>query len=148
MGNVFKIQSVATDKVLDVPGGQLGNGVVIQQWDDLGGTNQKWEMRLIGVAFGKDVYTIASLASKLVLDVPNGDLSDQVKIQQFASNGGTNQMWYKIAVGDGSYKIESVSSQKVLDVPAAAPDNGVQIQQFHDNGGANQHWRFIEVSPE
>jgi hypothetical protein len=41
---IFKIVSVAAEKVLDVRGASTADGALIQQFHDHGGTNQIWQL--------------------------------------------------------------------------------------------------------
>jgi glucosylceramidase len=71
----FQIQSVATGKVLDVPGFSTSDGTLIQQYQANGGSNQKWSMVPNGPLYrGSDGrwhshYLIVSRSSNKVLDV-------------------------------------------------------------------------------
>lgn len=147
-----KILSRSSRKVLDVNGGPgaTGDGVPIQQWADVGGTNQHW---LLVPASG--YYKVVSRSSNKVLDVTGGPTAttDGIPIQQWSDNGGTNQLWDLRPAGiDGTgtsfFKFIARSSGKVLDVtggPGATAD-GIRIQQWDDLGQPNQHWYLIPVT--
>jgi|SRR5947209_14160325 len=68
-GKVYKIVSVMSEKVLDVEGKSMHDGVSVQQWDYYGTPNQQW--RLIPVGGNSDLFKIHSQQSAKVLDVPS-----------------------------------------------------------------------------
>lgn len=43
---IYLIKSVSSGKVIDLTGGQLQNGVPLQQFDENGGANQHWKLIL------------------------------------------------------------------------------------------------------
>lgn len=143
---IYKIVSIASEKVLDVPQNQMDNGVKIQQWGYWGGTNQQW--KLISVGGHDDLFKIYSLHSGKVLDVPKSRvLDDGTKIQQWSYNEGINQHW-RVTPTDSTgeiFKILSAQSGKALDVPKNKTNDGVEIQQWEDWGGTNQKWRLMLI---
>jgi hypothetical protein len=87
--------------VLGVPGGNLADGVEIQQFTDNREANQQWLLVPVPQAVvpdPHDLFKIVSQATGKVLDVPGGNLADGVKIQQFTDNGGANQQWQLVQV--------------------------------------------------
>jgi endo-1,4-beta-xylanase len=42
---VYSLTDVASGRVLDVPGGQAANGMLLQVRDAYGGANQHWNFR-------------------------------------------------------------------------------------------------------
>ena len=102
-----------------------------------------------GFASAQTPFTIQSVSSGLVLDVPDFSKSAGTLIQQYPANGGTNQQWMlhrNTGNSARAYEIISVSSGLVLDVPASSTRPGTQIQQFPSNGGANQLWSLAPVA--
>ena len=92
-GATYKIVSVSSGKVLDVPNFAAGNGALIQQFQDDGGANQHWQI----LPAGNGVYKIVSASSGKVLDVPDFAADNRI-IQQFQDNGGANQRWRLVQV--------------------------------------------------
>ena len=90
VGSIYKIMARSSGKVLDVRGGPdaTGDGVPIQQWSDLNGTNQHWLL----VPTDSGFYKIVAKSSGKVLDVTGGPgaTCDGVPIQQWDYIGGAN----------------------------------------------------------
>src|ERR1043166_210624 len=141
--HIYRIQSVATLKVLDVPGGSSEDGAVIQQWRWWAGSNQQWHV--IPIAGEPRFYRIEAVASEKSLTVPNGPTPSPTRIEQWAWAASDNQKWRLTQVDQGIYTIESKGSGGlVLDVPNGDCQDGLEVQQFALNGGANQHWLFLD----
>ena len=103
----------------------------------------------VGVASAQTPFTISSVNSGQVLDLPGFSMSRGTLIQQWPANGGTNQQWTFRAIShpsNGFYEIASVSSGQVLDVPGSSTTPGTKIQQWTANGGTNQQWTFSRGS--
>ena len=106
--SVVAAQSILLSKnsgmVLDVTGGSVSNGTVIQQWDWTGGTNQQWNIVPLGNGYNK----IVNVNSGLVLDVTGGSSSaafqNGAPIQQWSWTGGANQQWQIVPTGTASMK--------------------------------------------
>lgn len=90
-------------------------------------------------------YTIKNNHSGLVLDVAGKSFEDGANIQQWNSNGGTNQQFDVTYVGDGYYSIRAVHSGKSLDVYGYSSDAGAEIWQWTYNGTSNQLWAINPV---
>src|SRR5581483_6530853 len=75
----FEIMNKLSGKVLDVYGGSTADGAPIQQWDYLGGNNQKWY--LMPVAGG--YFAIVNVQSGKVLDVSGQSINGGATIQQW-----------------------------------------------------------------
>jgi hypothetical protein len=83
------IRAKHSGKVLDVAGISMANGAQIQQWDYLGGDNQKWRLESVGDGY----YRIVAKHSGKVLDVVGVSTANGVRIQQWDWVGGDNQRW-------------------------------------------------------
>lgn len=142
---VYKIVSVASEKALDVPKDQMGNGVKIQQWDYWGGSNQQW--KLIPVSGHDQLFKIHSQHSAKVLDVQDWSTDNGAAIIQWGYHGGANQHWRVSPIDSNGeiFKITSEFSKKALDMPKDMTHNGVEIQQWDYWGGTNQQWRLMRV---
>jgi hypothetical protein len=135
------IISKSSGLCLDVPPARQEDGVVIQQYPINNGRNQQW--RLQPAAAG--TYTITSLNTigdgliAKCLDIPDGSTSPKTLVQQFRSDGGSNQEWRLEPTDDGDYFIVNAKSGLYLDVPDANLEP-VNIQQYPPNGHDNQKW--------
>jgi hypothetical protein len=114
-GSYYKITAKSSGKCLDVTGGSnavADNGARLQQWDYLGGDNQKWRVQNADGA----VVIIAENSGKC-LDVRGGTGAavNGVQIQQWDFLNTDNQKWELAAV-------EAVSAGPVLPIRASQED--------------------------
>ncbi|MFE2559967.1 beta-galactosidase [Streptomyces sp. NPDC059352] len=122
--------------LLDVYGGQDGDGGEIIQWTATGAANQHWS--LVDQADGW--VTIMCMKSGKVLDVAGGQSSDGARVIQWSANGGSNQQWRLDDAGSGKVKIVSRASGKLLSVAGASTDAGAVVEIRGDTGDASQLW--------
>lgn len=124
---VHGLVGAESHRCLDVPGGTVANGVLVDIADCAGSTSQQWT---------------ASAASELrvsgtkCLDLLNHASSAGSPVGVWDCNGGTNQQWTINA--DGT--IRSVSSGLCLDVTNHATASGSPVEVWTCNTGANQKW--------
>lgn len=138
-GTVYSLSDVAAGRVLDVPGGQTGNGTPLQVWDANGtAANQQWRAN----QNSDGSYTLTNIASGRVLDEPGGQTGNGTRMEIWDSNGGANQHWRASQNGDGSYTLTNIASGRALEIPSGQNGNGAPVQIWDSNGGANQHWNF------
>jgi len=78
----------------------------------------------------------------LVVDVPGGQSTDGLQVQQFHDHNGANQQWLVLPF-EGNFKIISPSTGLVLQVPPEGPHANAPVQQSVDVGAVNQGWRLI-----
>jgi hypothetical protein len=155
-----RIVSVATGKVLGVPGGAPEYEGAIQQFTYDGSTSQQWlyKTRNLTEDIVTEVSTFTSRATGKVLDVMESATDNHTPVIQWTPyHNQRNQMWWApLSESDGSVVIASClghrptrdqlgridhhPGEKVIDVPGGQPTGRIQIFDF--NGGANQHWRL------
>ncbi|MEV6006928.1 endo-1,4-beta-xylanase [Streptomyces sp. NPDC051976] len=137
-GTVYTLGNAAGGRVLDVPGGQTGNGTPLEVWDANGGTNQQWR-----AAQNSDgSYTLTNVATNRVLDEPGSQTANGTRMEIWDANGGANQHWRAAQNSDGSYTLTNVASGRVLEIPGGQTANGTAVQIWDAAGGSNQHWSF------
>ncbi|MET9883306.1 RICIN domain-containing protein [Streptomyces sp. NPDC006430] len=91
-------------------------------------------------------YTLTSVRSDKVLDVPGADTSDGVWIRQASRvAGAASQQWRLRQAGDGYYEVENRSSRKVLGVRGASKESAAAVEQQTDHGSATQQWKMQDV---
>jgi hypothetical protein len=83
------IRAKHSHRVLDVTSISTANGERIQQWDYLGGDNQRWRLESVGDGY----YKIVAQHSGKVLDVRGVSTANGARIQQWDYLGGNNQRW-------------------------------------------------------
>jgi hypothetical protein len=139
----YRIMSVNSCKVLDVPGASTDDGAKIIQYEWRGGENQKWNFIPLS---GKDkgYYRIESASSGKCLDIFGGSKEAGANLIQYTWGKGDNQKFKITPLSDDIYKIECKHSKMVLDVSDGSLANSANIIQYTSHGGLNQQW-FITV---
>lgn len=134
-------------KCLDVAGASMADQANVQQFTPNGGSNQRWFLKLLGVAPAAPIswlpmpyYAIIAEHSGKCLDVAGGSKEDQANVQQYTPHYGPNQSWFLIPTGEGDSVLLNLHSQKVLDVVDDSMADHANVQQFTYNGGPNQRF--------
>lgn len=140
-GRCYKITSKQSKKVMEVSNAGKNNGDLIQQWDDVGVTNQEWIIEEVANGF----YKITSLDSKKVIDIKDASSSNGATIHQWDFVNADNQLWYFEKTDDGFYQIKSKKNNKCLDIKGIVSTNGAKIQLWDDVNGDNQKWSIEEI---
>lgn len=131
-------------KALDATDASTENGTMIQQWTADGLGQQKWAfVPMAKYRSGIPTYTIFNTKTGKVLDVTSASYKNGTVIQQWDSNGSTQQQWQLVPTGDGYFKIMNVLTGKLLDVTDASAKDGALIQQWADDGGWQQLWSIV-----
>lgn len=91
-------------------------------------------------------YILVSKRSGKAIEVPGYSTVDGAAIDQWAINGGGNQIWRVDDTGGGSYKITNTINTKALDVAGYSTAAGGLIDQWTDNGGLNQRFTLQAVA--
>jgi hypothetical protein len=94
-GNVFSLASAKSGKCLDVSGASTSTGAALIQWPCSGAANQLWAFDAVGdyTSSSNTSYTLRSLGSGLVIDIPKSSTTAGTALDQWSSNGGSNQVW-------------------------------------------------------
>ena len=82
------------------------------------------------------------------LDVPGGQTTNGLRLQQWDCSGVSNQTFdFKAVAGRAdTYTVASVASGKCLDASGALTANNTKIIQFECQNSANQQWTLRTVS--
>ncbi|GMK40638.1 hypothetical protein PCCS19_36940 [Paenibacillus sp. CCS19] len=95
-------------------------------------------------------YKFVNRASGKVIDVPGGQNTNALQLQQYTDNGATAQQWVITDQGtyNNLYKLTSVSSSdgKVMDVRNGTSNNGEAIQLMQSYNNLPQQFRLIKLS--
>ncbi len=95
-------------------------------------------------------YTFVNRASGKMIDVPGGQNSNNLQLQQWQGNNATAQQWVVDDMGtyNNQYRLKSVSSSdgKVMDVRNGTKNNGEAIQLMQDFANTAQRFRIIKLS--
>lgn len=130
------LQSRASEKCIDLPGGQTRDGTPAIQYDCHGGPNQQW--RIDHAAPTTNTRIVSRLSGKC-LGIDSGSAGSPVV--QSRCTDSPNQLWMRALVIDGSI-FRNVASGLCLDVPGASRANGAKLIVWTCNGGINQTWRY------
>jgi hypothetical protein len=143
-GGTYKLTHKGTNQVLDVAGNSKSNGGNVQQWTDLGYSNQ----RFVITRNNDGSYKIKHKGTNLVLDVEGGSTRAGANVIQWEDHGGNNQRWNIERQGDGSYKLLQKGTNQALDVFANSNREGADVVQWDDNGGDNQRWILTRIGTD
>lgn len=95
-------------------------------------------------------YKLINRASGKVLEVPGGQNTNALQLQQWQDNGTSAQRWVVTDQGtyNNYYELRSVSSSdnKVMDVRNGTKNNGEAIQLMSDFSNTAQQFRLIKLS--
>jgi hypothetical protein len=130
------VQSLASGKCLDLPGGQTRDGTPAIQYDCHGGPNQQWRVDYAGDAG----YRIISRMSGKCLGM-DPDAIAGGPIVQSQCRSSPDQLWALKGAGN-ELAFQNVANQLCLDLPGASLDNSVKLIAWVCNGGVNQTWRY------
>jgi endoglucanase len=128
-------------KVVDVSGGNQGDGANVIQWSLSSGLNQRWTI----TALADGYYSIRAVHSTKALDVFGWNTSNGADVKQYSYHGGDNQQWGIVNNGDGYYRIVSRLSGKVLDISGASASDGGNVHMWDFNGADSQLWSLQPV---
>ncbi|QYF93205.1 RICIN domain-containing protein [Massilia sp. PAMC28688] len=86
------------------------------------------------------LYTIASVESRKVLDIEAGSVQAGAPVQLWGNGGSPNQQFYVRSLGNGYWTIQGRQSAMLLDVAGQSLQEGGRIVQWPATGGSNQQW--------
>ncbi|HEY0758956.1 MAG TPA: RICIN domain-containing protein [Acidisarcina sp.] len=89
-------------------------------------------------------YEIVNKNSGALLDDPASSNTAGTQMDQWSSNGGSNQKWLATAAGN-NFIFTNVASGLVLDVSGASHAAGAAVDQWTANQGTNQMWSIVPV---
>ncbi len=97
-----------------------------------------------GVGDGKK-YRLASVMSRLCLDVAGGSTTAGGNVQQYTCNGLAPQNWTLARAADGSFSLKAENSGMCLTVQGGGATPGANVDQEPCNGGEAQAWTIKNV---
>jgi bacillolysin len=136
IADFWKITSVSSGKVLDIPWASKDPGVNVTIYDYVNGNNnQLWQLKYFSGG-----YLIRAKHSGLCLDVPDSSLASGVQIRQWYQTSNSAQRWAIISTGNNDYYIFNQCSNKYMDVKGGSTESSTPVLQWDFHGGANQRW--------
>ncbi len=142
-GQVYRLVSRKSGKVLDVSGCGTQNGSNVQQWPWLGGNCQRWKVSAVADGY----YILTAQNSGRALDVDACNPDDGTNVQVWDNWGGECQQWKIIPTTNGYYKVIARSGGKALDVASCSTADSANVQIWTYGGdGECQQWKFEKVA--
>ena len=93
------------------------------------------------IANAQELFRIQSNASQKCFDIPNGNRSNNIPLNQFRCDGSPEQNFYIRETGGGYANVISASTGKCMDIPNGSTLNGIGVNQFECDGSAEQQFR-------
>ncbi|WP_437726971.1 RICIN domain-containing protein [Sorangium sp. So ce861] len=91
-------------------------------------------------------YTLVGVQSGRCVDIDAAvSTADDVVVQLWDCNGGTNQQFRFEAVDGRYYRIRNVSSDKCLDVRGGSTADGAAVVQYTCHDNRNQQWSVTDL---
>ena len=149
----FTVTDAADGLELTVNGGSLSNGATISLASAQAGTNgfadsaaQDWSV----VQQTNGTFTLANRGSGLLLDDYENAKTTGSTVDQWAANGGSNQLWTLTQAAfptltSGHFTIQN-NFGEYLEIPGGSTASGTQANQWWYANQAWHLWRFTAVS--
>lgn len=139
--SAFMIVNRNSGGTLDLIGGNMSEGAVINQWQyDYGGPNQRW--MLVPDETGGH-FLLYSWVSRKVATIAGNSTADGAQLTSATYvPGNASQQWDLVHLGDGWFHIRNVHSNKILEVAGGSLANNAKIQQATSNGATYQQFRL------
>jgi Ricin-type beta-trefoil lectin domain-like len=88
---------------------------------------------------------LGSISSGLVVDDPRFSKTPGEVMQQYNSNGGTNQSWTLTNLGDNIVSFVNVSSDLALEVAGGSASDSALVDQNAYVASPSQQWHIVHV---
>ncbi|GAA3130441.1 alpha-L-fucosidase 2 [Kribbella aluminosa] len=134
------IKNVHSGLVIDVSGGGSNPGAAIDQWPDVGSTNQRWQQ----VQTNNGFVMLQCVRSGQVIDVPNAATAEGTDVVQWTTSGAPNQQWMIENTGSGQMRIVSRITDKVLGIAGQSAQAGAAVEIQADTGHPSQRWTIVQ----
>ncbi len=89
-------------------------------------------------------FEIQNVASGLAVDVAGQSTANDAAVDQWAYNGGANQLWNFIPTSNGYYQIKNANSSKDLTVYGASTGNNATVVQDPYGAAGNDQWQPVK----
>ncbi|MEJ7830655.1 MAG: RICIN domain-containing protein, partial [Segetibacter sp.] len=140
----YRITAKHSNKVMSVAGYSSTNGAIVEQWDWVNQSNEKFIITLTSNGY----KIVPSYATSKVVQVDGAALTNSASVSIWDDIGTSNERFSIINVGLGYYKIVARHSAKCLAVNNNGIANGDDIVQYEWLNYDNFKWTFTaEASP-
>jgi hypothetical protein len=94
-GNVFTVHNVNSGLCLGVPASSAAEGTQLDQEACDGGAGQQWAFEAVGSyqSASDASFALASVSSGMIAEVKGNSTASHAQVDQWPSNGGSNQVW-------------------------------------------------------
>ena len=140
-GGYYKIVNHRTGYVVEVTGSGTGDGALIYQNVDNGGTNQHW--KLTDNRSGT-VYRISNSFTGKVLTPSGWNTTDGTQVFQWDDSGTADHLWQLLDQGSGLYKFLNTNSGKELGVMGGSLNPGADTVIWGANGASDHLWQLLD----
>ncbi|WP_281991270.1 VPS10 domain-containing protein [Aquimarina aggregata] len=114
--NIYNIKNKGTNRYLEVPFAECGNGKNVATWTSGASNHQKWKV----IKNGANTYSFRPMhCQEVALDRAGGDLNANVHTWQYAS-ANTNQKWEIIDVNASKTDIKNENILEVFPNPSSS----------------------------
>jgi hypothetical protein len=134
----YYIDNSHSGDVIDIPGSDTTEGIVLDQWPLNRGRNQQWQITSVSCG----VYKIISVEDGQAVDIHGSSTSEGASVDQWPYSAGRNQQFRITKSSSGAFTITNINSDEVVEVPGSSTTNGTSLDQWSANGGWNQQWTF------
>jgi C1A family cysteine protease len=140
-GSYTIIPKIGVGYCLDISGGIPNNSTKVILYPNKNQQNQKFKVTRITQALPNGNYTLKSVKSGKMMDVPASSKSNSVQLDIWDANNVNNQLFtFTYDANTGYYTIKNVNSGLLLDIQGDAKTGGSKIVQYQSNGSINQRW--------
>ncbi len=143
-GGIYALKSKNSARCLDLQGGNVNNGTLLQQWDcQLDNQNQQFRF----VAVGNGFFEIRNVRSNRCISVDNFKKDNGTRIHNWDCYGNADQ---KFRLGNtkfpGAYNLRFQHSDMCVDVEGKDTANGKIVNQWQCFEDApDQAWDLIPI---
>lgn len=140
----FMLINKNSGKALDLIGGNITNGAVINQWSaDSGSRNQRW--LIVPNEAGNHFKLLSAITRKSAcIDLDSTSTGAQLHDWAYTGNNPAQQ-FDLVDAGNGWCKLKNVHSGLILEVASSSTADNAKVQQNTDAGAANQLWRLQPI---
>lgn len=89
------------------------------------------------------IYTIASKATKKVLNVTNSSMDMNANVEIWTDTKSDAQRWIVTSIGDDLYTITNVASGKYLHIQGTTPTNLMNVNQYVYTNNNTIKWKIV-----
>lgn len=133
----YTIKAKHSNKVMSIPAWSTSNGAIVEQWDNLCQSNEKFSVQATSSG-----YIIKPSYNSKVISVNNYSVSNGAAVNQWDDLSQPNQRFEIVSLGGGYYKIIARHSNKCLAVTGNGINNGDDVVQWEWLDYDNFKWSF------